>query len=75
MTRRDGRWFWHPYTFGRMADHPTGYRGDAMYQDHRWWVVAVRYRTLTGQVALGHTPRSRWRLVALARGLRGQVGA
>jgi hypothetical protein len=75
IVRFDGHWFHHPYTHGRMPNHPTCYGGLALYIDRRYWVMSVRYRHSSGQMALGNTPRSRWRIVALWHGLMGHTEA
>lgn len=67
IVKRDRRWFWHPYTYGVL---PTGM---ALYHDRRRWAMQVRYRRPDGALALGATPRTRWRLVALWHGLRGHI--
>ena len=73
LRRHSGRWFWHPYTLGVMPDHPTGYTGNALYIDRRYWVTARRVMTSRGP-ALMTTTRSRYRLGALLNALLGRYG-
>lgn len=75
IIRRDGRWFYHPWTFGVMPNHPTGYTGKALWHDPQWWAMTVRYRHESGQMASWHTPRSRWRVMALLHALLGHTEA
>lgn len=72
-VKRDGRWFFHPYAFGVMPKHPTGYTGKSLYHDRSRWVVQMCYRRVDGTMALGVTPPSRWRLVAAWHALRGHI--
>jgi hypothetical protein len=69
VTKRDGRWFFHPYEHGLMPNHPTCYTGLALYQDRSRWSMQVRRKRPDGRYELIHTTPSRWRLVAFLRAL------
>lgn len=75
IRRRDGKWFYHPWTHGVMPDHPTGYTGDATYIDKSTWVMWLSYPLQWRPYPGGHTPRSRWRVVALWHALLGHTEA
>lgn len=74
ILRRDGRLFWHPYTLGTMPNHPTNYAGRSLFHDRSTWVVQLRV-PWGAVTSIEHTPRSRWRVVALWHALRGHTEA
>ena len=67
IRRRDHEWL----PFWRYLDYT--YRDGRPIVNDLGWVVSVAYTGADGRRRIGVTVPSRWRLVALWRGLRGNV--